>query len=58
MPSGGIDADNAADYLRAGALAVNVGTSLCPVAAVAEADTSELNRRASDLRRAIDGASR
>jgi len=31
MPTGGIDASNAGDYLRSGAIAVGVGGQLCPV---------------------------
>lgn len=54
MPSGGVDAANAADFLRAGAVAVNVGSSLCHVPAVVDGDAAELERRASELRRAID----
>jgi len=34
MPTGGIDATNAAEYLRAGAVAVGIGGQLCPQALV------------------------
>lgn len=54
IPSGGVDADNAADYLAAGAIAVNVGSSLCPVSALEAADDEVLEDRARRLRDAID----
>ena len=54
LPSGGVDADNAADYLRAGAVAVNVGGALCPPVALVAGDADELTRRARRLRTAID----
>jgi 2-dehydro-3-deoxyphosphogluconate aldolase/(4S)-4-hydroxy-2-oxoglutarate aldolase len=38
MPTGGVDATNAADYLRAGAVAVAVGGNLIDAAVVARAD--------------------
>lgn len=46
VPSGGINAGNLAEYLAAGAIAVNIGTPLCPVDAVTRADAPELTRRA------------
>lgn len=46
VPSGGIDARNLGEYLAAGAIAVNIGTPLCPVDAVTSADAPELTRRA------------
>ena len=36
VPTGGIDADNAADYLRAGAVAVAMGSSLFPARRIKE----------------------
>lgn len=54
MPSGGVDADNVADWLAAGAVAVNAGSSLCPVDAVLSGDWAELTRRARRLRSAVD----
>jgi len=38
MPTGGIDASNASDYLRAGAIAVGIGGQLCPVNLVEKKD--------------------
>jgi GntR family transcriptional regulator len=54
MPSGGIDAGNAGDYLRAGAVAVNVGGALCPPDVLVTGDDHELTRRAREVRAAID----
>jgi GntR family transcriptional regulator len=53
MPSGGVDSTNVADYLRAGAVAVNVGGPLCPPAAVEAGDAAELTRRATELMRTV-----
>jgi 2-dehydro-3-deoxyphosphogluconate aldolase/(4S)-4-hydroxy-2-oxoglutarate aldolase len=49
MPTGGVDATNAADYLRAGAVAVAVGGNLVDPAAVARADWAALTARARAL---------
>jgi 2-dehydro-3-deoxyphosphogluconate aldolase / (4S)-4-hydroxy-2-oxoglutarate aldolase len=46
LPSGGVSAENAADYLAAGALAVCAGTSVVPPAAVAAGAWSEITDRA------------
>ncbi|MDQ6752216.1 MAG: bifunctional 4-hydroxy-2-oxoglutarate aldolase/2-dehydro-3-deoxy-phosphogluconate aldolase [Actinomycetota bacterium] len=46
LPSGGIDAINAPDYLNAGALAVCCGTSVVPPAAVAAGDWADITARA------------
>ncbi|HSK96593.1 MAG TPA: UTRA domain-containing protein [Euzebyales bacterium] len=54
MPSGGVDAGNVGDYLRAGAVAVNVGGALCPEDLLTAGDADELTRRARQLRAAID----
>lgn len=58
MPSGGIDADNLGEFLAAGAMALNLGTSLCPVDAVESADAKVLRERAAQVRRSIDEARR
>lgn len=54
MPSGGIDAGNAAEYLDAGAVAVNVGGALCPADVLVAGDGDALTERARRLRAAID----
>jgi GntR family transcriptional regulator len=56
MPSGGIDAGNVSEYLRAGAVAVNVGGALCAPELLTAGDGDELTRRAARLRAAIDAA--
>lgn len=56
MPSGGIDESNLGEFLAAGALAVNLGSSLCPVDAVLAGDAAELRRRAVRARRAVEAA--
>jgi 2-dehydro-3-deoxyphosphogluconate aldolase/(4S)-4-hydroxy-2-oxoglutarate aldolase len=54
LPSGGIDAGNAAEFLRAGALAVCAGTSVVPPAAVAAGAWSEISQRARSFVSALD----
>lgn len=56
MPSGGVDADSAADWLRAGAVAVSLGGALCPPEVLMAGDGRELERRAGHMRRAIEEA--
>lgn len=56
IPTGGIDASNAADFLRAGALALGIGSSLASVSVVRSGEWEELERRAKALRRAVDEA--
>lgn len=46
IPSGGIDAGNARDFLDAGAIAVYAGSGLAPPDAVESGDHDELQRRA------------
>jgi 2-dehydro-3-deoxyphosphogluconate aldolase / (4S)-4-hydroxy-2-oxoglutarate aldolase len=53
MPTGGVDATNAADYLRAGAVGVAVGGNLVDPAAVARADWATLTARAHALVAAV-----
>ncbi len=53
LPSGGVSADNAADYLAAGALAVCAGTSVVPPAAVEAGAWSEITERAATFAAAI-----
>nr|WP_218617720.1 bifunctional 4-hydroxy-2-oxoglutarate aldolase/2-dehydro-3-deoxy-phosphogluconate aldolase [Cryptosporangium aurantiacum] len=63
VPSGGVTASNAAEYLAAGAAAVTAGTGVVPPDAVAAADWPGVTRRARDFiahlpRRAGEGADR
>jgi 2-dehydro-3-deoxyphosphogluconate aldolase / (4S)-4-hydroxy-2-oxoglutarate aldolase len=53
LPSGGVSADNAADYLAAGALAVCAGTSVVPPAAVEAGAWSEITERAATFAAAL-----
>ena len=46
MPTGGVSIDNAADWLRAGAVAVGVGSALVDAAAVKAGDFASITRRA------------
>jgi 2-dehydro-3-deoxyphosphogluconate aldolase / (4S)-4-hydroxy-2-oxoglutarate aldolase len=46
LPSGGVSAENAAEFLAAGALAVCAGTGVVPPSAVEAADWSEITERA------------
>ncbi|WP_239100034.1 bifunctional 4-hydroxy-2-oxoglutarate aldolase/2-dehydro-3-deoxy-phosphogluconate aldolase [Phycicoccus sp. CSK15P-2] len=52
IPSGGVDDDNAAEYLRVGALAVTAGTSVVPPAAVEQGRWEEITSRAAAFRAA------
>lgn len=49
VPSGGITAENAGDYLAAGAAAVTAGTGVVPPEVVAAADWSAITRRAAEF---------
>jgi 2-dehydro-3-deoxyphosphogluconate aldolase/(4S)-4-hydroxy-2-oxoglutarate aldolase len=53
MPTGGVDATNAAEYLRAGAAGVAVGGNLIDPVAVADHDWAAITARAQALVRAI-----
>lgn len=55
VPTGGIDLENAASYLRAGAFALGVGSSLVSEALLAANDLNELTRRARAFRAIVDG---
>ncbi|MEM1042217.1 MAG: bifunctional 4-hydroxy-2-oxoglutarate aldolase/2-dehydro-3-deoxy-phosphogluconate aldolase [Bacteroidota bacterium] len=54
MPTGGVSLDNAGDWLRAGAVAVGVGSALVDAHAVANEDWRALTRNAARLRASID----
>lgn len=55
-PTGGISADNAADYLKAGATALGVGGKLVDKQAVARGDFSALTAEAQRLMQAVKQA--
>jgi 2-dehydro-3-deoxyphosphogluconate aldolase/(4S)-4-hydroxy-2-oxoglutarate aldolase len=49
MPTGGVTIDNAADWLRAGAVAVGIGSALVDASAVKSDDFAAITRRAERL---------
>ncbi|MGW4244836.1 bifunctional 4-hydroxy-2-oxoglutarate aldolase/2-dehydro-3-deoxy-phosphogluconate aldolase [Nocardia sp. NPDC004722] len=53
IPSGGVNAGNAADFLAHGAVAVTAGTDVVPPAAVAAGEWSEIASRAAAFVRAL-----
>ncbi len=56
MPTGGVSIANAAEWLRAGAVAVGVGSDLVEADAVAAGDWGRLTANARRLRAAVDAA--
>jgi 2-dehydro-3-deoxyphosphogluconate aldolase/(4S)-4-hydroxy-2-oxoglutarate aldolase len=56
VPTGGVSADNLADWLDAGALAVGAGSDLCPAEAVAAGDEDALRARAERYAAALRAA--
>jgi len=53
VPTGGVDLDNVADFMRAGATAVGVGSELISRDALARGDYDEIGRRAEQFVRAV-----
>ncbi len=56
MPTGGVSLDNAAEWLRAGAVAVGAGSALVATDAVAAGDWGRLTANARRLRASVDAA--
>ena len=56
MPTGGVDVDNAADWLRAGAVALGVGSKLVLKDALAAGDYARITERARQFLDAISKA--
>lgn len=56
LPTGGVDADNAADFVEAGAVAVGAGSALVPSEAVEDEDYAEITRRAEAMTDAVAAA--
>jgi 2-dehydro-3-deoxyphosphogluconate aldolase/(4S)-4-hydroxy-2-oxoglutarate aldolase len=54
MPTGGVNAGNLADWLSAGAVAVGVGSELCPPAALSAGDWPAIQHSAREFRAALD----
>lgn len=53
MPTGGVSPENAGDWIRAGAVAVGVGSSLVDKQAIAEGNFGKLTENARLLRRSV-----
>lgn len=53
-PTGGVDADNLAEWLAAGAVAVGAGGELCPAKALAQGDWDTVTASARRFRAAAD----
>jgi 2-dehydro-3-deoxyphosphogluconate aldolase/(4S)-4-hydroxy-2-oxoglutarate aldolase len=58
VPTGGVNLENAADFIRAGADALGVGGELISPAALKSGDSSEITRIAHSFLAAIDEARR
>ncbi|MFB6176398.1 MAG: bifunctional 4-hydroxy-2-oxoglutarate aldolase/2-dehydro-3-deoxy-phosphogluconate aldolase [Halobaculum sp.] len=56
LPTGGVDADNAAEFVEAGAVAVGAGSALVPSEAVEDEDYAEITRRAEAMTEAVADA--
>jgi 2-dehydro-3-deoxyphosphogluconate aldolase/(4S)-4-hydroxy-2-oxoglutarate aldolase len=54
MPTGGVSLTNAGDWVRAGAVAVGVGSALLDKRAIAEGDWATLTENARTLRRSVE----
>lgn len=55
MPTGGVSIDNAAAWLRAGAVAVGIGSALVSAAAVKSSDFASMTQNAARLMASIHG---
>ena len=53
VPTGGVDLDNVADFMRAGATAVGVGSELVSREALAKGDYETIARRAEQFVKAV-----
>jgi 2-dehydro-3-deoxyphosphogluconate aldolase/(4S)-4-hydroxy-2-oxoglutarate aldolase len=56
MPTGGVTLDNAGDWIRAGAVAVGVGTALLDTAAIASGNYAALTANAARIVASVQGA--
>jgi 2-dehydro-3-deoxyphosphogluconate aldolase/(4S)-4-hydroxy-2-oxoglutarate aldolase len=54
IPSGGVNAGNAADFLARGAVAVSAGTDVVPPQAVLSGDWSEITSRAASFVKSLN----
>lgn len=58
MPTGGVTVDNAGEWIRAGAVAVGVGTALLDAKAIASGDYGVLRRNAAKIVANVEAARR
>lgn len=58
MPTGGVSADNVADYFEAGAVAVGAGSALVDYDAIEDGDMEGVRERAADFVAAVEAARR
>lgn len=56
MPTGGVSLDNAGDWIKAGAVAVGAGSSLCPKDALLAKDWDTITENAKRIRASADSA--
>jgi 2-dehydro-3-deoxyphosphogluconate aldolase/(4S)-4-hydroxy-2-oxoglutarate aldolase len=56
MPTGGVDADNAGEFVRAGAIVVGAGSALVPGDAVESGEFETITENARAFSNAVAGA--
>jgi 2-dehydro-3-deoxyphosphogluconate aldolase/(4S)-4-hydroxy-2-oxoglutarate aldolase len=56
MPTGGIDLDNVADYVEAGAVVVGAGSAIMDAEAIAAGDFEAITETAEEFTRRIEDA--
>jgi len=56
MPTGGVNLENAGEWIKAGAVAIGVGTALVDAKAVAAGDFAAITRRAEAFVAAVRAA--
>ena len=56
MPTGGVDADNVADWFGVGVIAVGAGSKLCPSQLAKEGKFDEISKRAAEFVKIVDAA--
>ena len=56
MPTGGVDADNVADWFAVGVIAVGAGSKLCPSQLAKEGKFDEISKRAAEFVKIVDAA--
>ena len=56
MPTGGVDADNVADWFAVGVVAIGAGSKLCPSQLAKEGKFDEISKRAAEFVKIVDAA--